>query len=163
MAVVGLAHARDREGDGDFLCGLHKDLLPPAASARQGWRRYHGPPYAYSQFRYGPEHQLHGEARGSWLTGTAAWSYYGACQWLLGIRPEYDGLRVDPRVPRRWQGFSVRRRFRGALYEIEVRNPRGAGGGVDRLVVDGRRVEGNVIPPFPGGTHRVLAIAGRRP
>ena len=97
-----------------------------------------------------------GEAKNSWLTGTAAWSYVAITQWILGIRPDHDGLRIDPCLPSSWDGFGARRRFRGATYEITVRGS----GRVGRLVVDGREVEGNVVPvAAPGSTVVVEAVA----
>jgi cellobiose phosphorylase len=93
-----------------------------------------------------------GEAKNSWLTGTAAWNFVAVSHWILGLRPEHDGLRVDPRLPADWAGYRATRRFRGATYEIEVRKAVGAAGRVDGLVVDGRRIEGNVVPPAAAGS-----------
>jgi cellobiose phosphorylase len=76
----------------------------------------------------GRDAATHGEAKNSWLTGTAAWNYVAITQWILGIRPEFDGLRVDPVIPSGWPGFTATRRFRGATYEITVRR-RGRGRG----------------------------------
>jgi cellobiose phosphorylase len=103
-----------------------------------------------------------GEGKNSWLTGTAAWSFVVASQYILGIRPEFDGLRVDPCVPRAWKGFTVVRKFRGVTYTIEVRNPKGLSKGVASLVVDGRKVAGNVLfPPADGrAAVRVEATLG---
>ena len=85
-------------------------------------------------------------------------------QGLLGIVPEYDGLRIDPCVPRSWKSFRVTRRFRDTVYEIEVRNPGGAGHGVRSLTVDGRELEGNVVPPQEGpGPVRVEVVLGYEP
>ncbi|HYZ97182.1 MAG TPA: glycosyl hydrolase family 65 protein, partial [Acidimicrobiales bacterium] len=92
-----------------------------------------------------------GEAKNSWLTGTAAWNFVAATQWILGIRPDHDGLRIDPCLPADWEGFTATRRFRGARYDITVRKPPGARGRVSRLVVDGRPVDGNLVPPAPEG------------
>src|SRR5262249_4087276 len=93
-----------------------------------------------------------GEAKNSWLTGTAAWNFVAISQWILGLRPEHDGLRVDPRLPADWEGYRASRRFRGATYEIEVRKAVGAGGSVNGLVVDGRHIEGNVVPAAAAGS-----------
>jgi cellobiose phosphorylase len=95
----------------------------------------------------------HGAAKNSWLTGTAAWSLVAVTQWVLGIRPDHDGLRVDPCLPAAWPGFTARRVFRGATYDIRVRKPVGGRGRVHRLVVDGVEVAGNLVP---------LAAAGAR-
>jgi cellobiose phosphorylase len=97
----------------------------------------------------GKDAPTHGEAKNSWLTGTAAWTYYAATQWILGIRAEYDGLRIDPVIPAKWKGFTVTRRFRGNTYRIEVKNPRSKQRGVRKLRVDGKDVAGNLLPVCP--------------
>ncbi len=112
-------------------------------------------PYVYAQMIAGRDAPTHGEAKNSWLTGTAAWNYAAITQWILGIRPELDGLRVDPCIPPEWEGFQAVRRFRGAVYTIHVRNPRRVSRGVSSLFVDGKRIEGSLIPIFSGGEHSV--------
>ena len=82
--------------------------------------------------------------RNAWLTGTAAWTYVAATQWILGIRPTYGGLQIAPALPSNWPGYTARRRFRGVTYEITVARA-GSGDGVE-LVVDGTRVAGDVVP-----------------
>ena len=115
-------------------------------------------PYVYAQMIAGRDAPTHGEAKNSWLTGTAAWNFVALTQWILGIRPDHDGLRIDPCLPREWAGFEATRRFRDATYRISVRKPAGAIGRVTLLVVDGRRVEGNLVPPAdPGATVTVDA------
>ena len=109
-------------------------------------------PYVYAQMVAGPQAERPGEAKNSWLTGTASWSHVAVTQYILGIRATLDGLVVDPCIPADWPSFSARREFRGATYEIEVQNPAGAGRGVRNLTVDGKSVVGHVIPPAPPGT-----------
>jgi cellobiose phosphorylase len=100
-----------------------------------------------------------GEAKNSWLTGTAAWAFVAATQGILGIRPEHDGLRVDPCIPHDWPGFHVTRRFRDVVHEITVENPHRLEGRVRSLVVDGRELDGNVVPlPRGRGPVRVRAV-----
>jgi cellobiose phosphorylase len=106
-------------------------------------------PYVFAQMIAGKDAPTHGEAKNSWLTGTAAWTYYTATQWILGIRAEYDGLRIDPVIPAKWKGFSIARRFRGNTYLIEVKNPNGKQRGVRSLLVDGERIATNVLPVCP--------------
>ena len=110
----------------------------------------------------GREAPTHGEAKNSWLTGTAAWNFVAVTQWILGIRPDHDGLRIDPCLPTDWPGFQAVRRYRGATYRISVQQPVGsAGGRVTRLVVDGRDVAGNVVPIAPPGAEvTVEAVVG---
>jgi cellobiose phosphorylase len=113
----------------------------------------------------GPQAARPGEAKNSWLTGTAAWNFVALSQWILGIRPEYDGLRIDPCIPAEWQGFTVERAFRGSRYRIRVANPRHLSRGVTSLRVDGREVAGNLVAPAGEGLHEVEAVLGegRRP
>jgi cellobiose phosphorylase len=116
-------------------------------------------PYVYAQMVAGKDAYKPGEAKNSWLTGTAAWNYYAITQFILGVRPDYDGLIVDPCVPKRWEGFTVHRKFRGADYNIVVSNPSKVSKGVKRILVDGK--EEKSIPVFPPGTkHKVEVILG---
>lgn len=116
-------------------------------------------PYVYAQMIAGKDAFKPGEAKNSWLTGTAAWNYYTITQYILGIRPAYNGLIVDPCITPEWDGFSVTRKFRGATYLIEVKNPNHSMKGVARITVDGKTVEGNLIPAMPaGGSHKVEVL-----
>jgi cellobiose phosphorylase len=117
-------------------------------------------PYVYAQMIAGPQAARPGEAKNSWLTGTAAWNFAALSQWILGIRPEYDGLRIDPCLPPDWEGFSVERVFRGCRYRVRVANPWHVSRGVACLRVDGREIEGSLVPPVEGGLHEVEAILG---
>jgi cellobiose phosphorylase len=101
-------------------------------------------PYVYAQMIAGKDAPTHGEAKNSWLTGTAAWNYVAITQWILGIRPAYEGLQINPIVPDSWPGFNIRRIFRGAAYEIDVQRV-GPGNDV-ALVVDGQPIEGDIVP-----------------
>ena len=107
-------------------------------------------PYVYSQMIAGADAVRHGEAKNSWLTGTAAWTFVNISQAILGIRPTYDGLSVDPCIPGAFGSFSVDRAFRGAVYHIRVEQPEGIQKGVAFMEVNGRRVDGNVIPVEDG-------------
>jgi cellobiose phosphorylase len=108
-------------------------------------------PYVYAQMIAGKEAAVPGEAKNSWLTGSAAWNYVAITQWILGIRPELDGLRVDPCLPSAWEGFRAVRRFRGASYDIRIRKAVGTTGRLSRLVVDGRELEGTLVAPAAPG------------
>jgi cellobiose phosphorylase len=107
-------------------------------------------PYVYPQNICGPLHPSFGLGRNAWLTGTAAWTYVAATQWILGIRPTYEGLRVAPVLPAAWPGFKAHREFRGTAYEINVR--RAAPGEAPAMIVDGAAVPGDVVPLPPPGT-----------
>ena len=119
---------------------------------------YECEPYVYAQNILGDEHPQFGLGRNSWLSGSAAWNYVAGTQYILGIRPEYDGLRVDPCIPAKWDGFRVRRRFRGAHYDIRVHNPAHVCKGVARMMLDGREVVGNLIPLEAGGGSHVVEV-----
>ncbi len=118
-------------------------------------------PYVYSQMIAGKDAATFGEAKNSWLTGTAAWTFLSISQAILGIKPALDGLVIDPCIPADMKGFTAVRRFRGATYRISVENPRGVQKGVKELRVNGRVVEGCLIPPAePGSTADVVAVMG---
>ncbi len=117
-------------------------------------------PYVYPQMIAGCDAATHGEAKNSWLTGTAAWTFYDVSQAILGIKPQYDGLQVDPCIPAEWKGFTVTRQYRGAVYEITVDNAAGVQKGVVSMEVDGKPVEGNIAPVFENGTHQVRVVMG---
>ena len=107
-------------------------------------------PYVYSQMIAGKDAPNFGEAKNSWLTGTAAWTFLNASQYILGIRPDYDGLIVDPCIPSFMDGFTAKRDFRGTTYHIEVENPDHVEKGVASVTVDGNAIEGNLIPVDAG-------------
>ena len=110
-------------------------------------------PYVYSQMIAGKDAPTFGEAKNSWLTGTAAWTFVSISQAILGIKPTLDGLEVDPCVPAALKEYEVQRRFRGALYEIRVDNPKGVQKGVCRVTVNGEIIRSRVLPVFPAGSH----------
>lgn len=117
-------------------------------------------PYVYAQMIAGKDAQRHGEAKNSWLTGTAAWNFAAVSQYILGIKPDYDGLVVDPCIPSNWDGFTLTRTFRNAVYNISVKNPNHVSKGVKALKIDGKETSGNKITPFDGGTHDVEVVLG---
>lgn len=103
-------------------------------------------PYVYAQMIAGKDAYCPGEAKNSWLTGTAAWNYFAVTQYILGIRPQYDGLLIDPCIPSDWKSFTVIRRFRGTTYEIKVSNRNGMMKGVKQIRIDGKSLSGNILP-----------------
>ncbi len=136
-------------GDGDLAYEDYRRILP---LRRTDSDRYLAEPYVYCQNVCGPTHPQFGLGRNSWLTGTASWTFVAVTQWILGIRPTLTGLRVAPVLPGAWPGFTARRVFRGAVYEISV------GRGEPSLVVDGVRLAGDVVPvALPGARVRVDA------
>ena len=116
-------------------------------------------PYVYSQMIAGKDAARFGEAKNSWLTGTAAWTFTNVSQYILGIRPEFDGLCVDPCIPDEIKEMKITRVFRGATYHITVKNPNGAEKGLKHLTVNGNDVKGNIIPYNPDcSEYNVIAV-----
>lgn len=117
-------------------------------------------PYCYPQNILGDEHPQFGLGRNSWLSGTASWTYQAATRFILGVRPDYDGLVIDPCIPSAWEGFEVTRNFRGATYQIKVSNPKHVCKGVTSLTVDGKSLTGNRAPLFTEGEHLIEVTLG---
>ena len=146
-------------GHGDRAFDLYSRIAP-------AWREeisdlHKMEPYVYSQMIAGKDAPHFGQAKNSWLTGTAAWNFYVISNYILGIKPDWDGLKIDPCIPHGWEGYQICRRFRGAVYEIDIQNPNHVCRGVRELTVDGKKVDGNVIPAFTdGGNHQVKVVLG---
>ena len=118
-------------------------------------------PYVYAQMIAGKDAGRSGEAKNSWLTGTAAWNFVAISQYILGITPDYDGLKIDPSIPAVWGSFTATRQFRNATYNITVQNPSHVCKGVKSVTVDGSAIEGNVVPVFGDGkAHEVVVVLG---
>jgi cellobiose phosphorylase len=152
--------------NGGIFC--HANTWAIIAAARLGWNErayqyyrqimpltrtdsnlYQAEPYVYCANICGPEHPQFGYGRNSWLSGTASWTYVAATQWILGIRPAFEGLQIAPRIPKEWPGFSARRIFRDVSYQIYVER-KGDGNNIT-LMVDGKPIVGNIVPfPAPG-------------
>ncbi len=146
--------AETRLGRGDQAFATYIRINP---SARENLADVHRcEPYVYAQMIAGADAPTHGEAKNSWLTGTAAWNYVAITQHILGIRPAYDGLMVAPVIPEAWKGFSASRLFQGVRYDITVKRV-GKGNRVE-LIVDGKAVAGNVIPKPGDGRNRVKVM-----
>lgn len=118
-------------------------------------------PYSYCQFIMGKDHSAYGRARHPFMTGTGGWAYFSATHYMLGLKPEFDGLRLDPCVPSEWTDFKVQREFRGATYQIHFTNPNGVMKGIKEITVNGSHIEGNILPVMPVGTvNHVEAMLG---
>ncbi|MCX7800547.1 MAG: hypothetical protein N2109_09420 [Fimbriimonadales bacterium] len=136
-------------GLADRAYETYRASMPAAYNDRAEVRQIE--PYVQGQTTYSGFSPRAGNCRTPWLTGAAAWAYFSATQAILGIRPELDGLRIDPCIPSSWPGFEATRRFRGCEYRIRVRRT-----GEPRLVVNGRTMEGNLVPPQSGPSCEVL-------
>lgn len=123
---------------------------------------YKSEPYVYAEYLVGPENPYrYGEGQFTWITGASGWAFMAATEWVLGARRDYDGLRIDPCLPSHWKKCSIRRPFRGDVYEIEIENPKGVERGVRELYVDGDLIRGNLVKPFGDGkTHNVRVVMG---
>jgi cellobiose phosphorylase len=142
-----IAIAEAKLGHGDLAFDYYQRINP---SARERLAHVHRcEPYVYAQMIAGRDAPMHGEAKNSWLTGAAAWNYVAVTQWILGIRPEHAGLRVDPCLPSTWDGYEAVRRFRGATYRIRVRRSHVS---ETRVVADGISCMGALVPPAPAGS-----------
>ena len=142
-------------GHGDRAHDYYLRINPSAREAIGDIHRCE--PYVYAQMIAGRDAATHGEAKNSWLSGTAAWNYVAITQWILGIRPDYEGLRIAPVIPESWPGFTATRVFRGVTYRITVR--RAGPGNTVSLLVDGQAVRGNMIPLSTAGRTEVQVEA----
>jgi cellobiose phosphorylase len=146
-------------GNGDRAFELYRKIAPAYLEEISEVHRME--PYVYAQMIAGRDAVRHGEAKNSWLTGTAAWNYIAITQSILGIQADFDGLRIDPCIPKDWNGFSIVREFRGNTFNIAISNPNGVSKGVASLTVDGKALEGNTIPVSgSGGTYQVEVVLG---
>lgn len=150
-------------GRGDEAVALYDAILPYRQNANMDVRG--AEPYAYVQFIYGRDHPMFGRAQNPWLTGTAGWMYTAVTKWILGVRPGLGGLVVDPCIPREWDGFTMRREWRGAVYVIDVRNPDRVGRGVVEVTIDRQQHDPALPIPIapPGSERRVTVTLGDTP
>lgn len=146
-------------GNGDRAYQYYNQINP--ASKNDIIDTFECEPYSYPQNILGDEHPQFGLARNSWLSGTSSWTYQAATKHILGIMPRYDGLEINPCIPKNWDKISVTRVFRGTTYLISIRNPKNICSGVTRLMVDGHLIDGNRAPVFSDGkTHKIEAVLG---
>jgi cellobiose phosphorylase len=146
-------------GDSERAYQAYKRICPPNRSEDPD--SYWAEPYVTPGNSDGPISPYYGRGGWTWYTGSAQWLHRVATNWLLGIRAELDGLRVDPCIPSEWDGFRMERSFRGTKYEIEVQNPLHVSRGIKMLTIDGECYAGNLIPDLTDGkTHKVVALMG---
>ncbi len=135
--------AETRLGHGDAAFDYYRRINPSAREQISDVHRCE--PYVYAQMIAGKDAPTHGEAKNSWLSGTAAWNYVAITHWILGIRPAHGGLKIEPVIPQTWDGFTATRVFQGVTYKINVTR-QGSGNSVS-LRVDGAAIEGSVVAP----------------
>ena len=145
-------------GRGDDAWSHYRKILPSYVEEKYS-TLHKVEPYVNCQMVAGKDAARPGEGKNSWLTGTAAWMWLTVSQYILGVKPDYDGLLIDPCVPNTAQEFSVKRKFRDAEYRIRISNPQGVNRGVLTIEVDGALIDGNVIPYSPG-SHEVTVTMG---
>ena len=131
-------------GNGNQAFDYYRAFMPSAYNTRAEVREIE--PYVHCQTTYATCNRNAGKSATPWLSGTASWSHHTAIQWILGVRPEIDGLRIDPCIPNTWPGFSMTRVFRGLTLKITVKNPRGVNKGVKTLRIDGKVITGDCAP-----------------
>ena len=145
-------------GRGDDAWAHYAKILPSYVEEdRQTLHKVE--PYVNCQMVAGKDAARPGEGKNSWLTGTAAWMWYTVSEFILGIKPDYDGLLIDPCLPKTAKEYTVCRKFRGADYQIHVLNPNGISKGVKSITLDGQQLDGQVVP-FSNGQHKVEVIMG---
>lgn len=145
-------------GRGDRAMKFYNALLPYNQNDKIEIRQ--AEPYAYCQFIMGKDHTAFGRARHPFMTGSGGWAYFAATRYMLGIRPDYEGLVVDPCIPAQWNEFEVSRIWRGAHYHIHVFNPKGVSKGVSTIELDGRPVDGMIPEQEAGTQHEVRVVMG---
>ena len=146
-------------GHGDRAFALYQKIAPAYLEEISEIHRLE--PYVYAQMIAGKDAIRHGEAKNSWLTGTAAWNYVAITQAILGIQPTYEGLKINPCIPSAWDAYTVSREFRGCSYQIEINNPNHVCQGIREIRVDGALINGNILPLFTdSNVHTVHVILG---
>ena len=147
------------DGNGDAAWDYFRKICPPYLEEISDLHKTE--PYVYSQMIAGKDAFKPGEAKNSWLTGTASWNFYAISQYILGIRTDFDGLLINPVIPEAWHGYTVTRKFRGATYRIEVTNPDHVSAGVKDLLLNGETLEGRLVPICEEGSlNHVKVVLG---
>ncbi len=145
-------------GRGDLAMKLYNDLLPYNQNDMIEIRE--AEPYSYCQFIMGRDHTAYGRARHPWLTGSGGWAYTAATKWILGVRPTYDGLIIDPCVPKNWTEFELTRQWRGATYKMKIKNPCGVEKGVKSILLNGKLAPTPIPPQAPQSVNEIVVTMG---
>jgi cellobiose phosphorylase len=131
-------------GRGNEAYDYYRKFMPSAYNTRAELRQTE--PYVYAQFTCSKYSPRYGSSRLPWLSGTASWAYYTAAQYILGIQPDYNGLRIDPCIPSGWKEINVSRNFRNMNFNITIKNKNSSQKGIKKLIFNGNAVDGNLIP-----------------
>ncbi len=158
-AATFMAVAYAKSGCGDKAYEAIRKIMP---NTQKDMDLYKTEPYALAEYLVGPENPYrYGEGAFTWITGSSGWSFMLATEWIMGARRDFDGLLIDPCIPKKWKKCSIRRPFRGDIYDIEIHNPKGKESGVKQILVDGQEIAGNVIIPIKDGkVHKVKVTLG---
>jgi len=153
--AVGLA----MHGYGDKAYEAARKIMP---NAQKDMELYKTEPYVFAEYLVGPENPYrYGEGAFTWITGSSGWQFMLGTEWIMGARRDFDGLRLDPCIPKKWKKCFIRRPFRGDVYEISIENPKGVEHGVQEVFVDGKEINGNLVTPFKDGkVHKVRVVMG---
>ena len=143
-------------GRGDYAFDYYSKICPSYLEDISELHKVE--PYVYCQMIAGKEAFKPGEGKNSWLTGTAAWNFYAITQYILGVKPAYDGLMINPCIPKEWKGFKLTRKFRGATYNISVENPNNISKGVDKILLNSKELDSNIIPIQKQNTQNEIII-----
>jgi cellobiose phosphorylase len=146
-------------GWGNAAYDLYRRFMPAAYNTKAEIRQIE--PYVYNQFinsKYSPRY---GAGRLPWLSGSASWAYYSVTQYILGVQPDYAGLRIDPCIPSKWKEITIARRFRNKILNIVIKNKNGVQKGVQKIIINGQEISGNLIPlTHMNDTNDVQVIMG---
>ncbi len=158
-AATFMTVALAMSGYGDKAHEAMRKIMP---NAQKDMEIYKTEPYVFAEYLVGPQNPYrYGEGAFTWITGSSGWQFMLATEWILGARRDYQGLRIDPCIPKKWKKCFIRRPFRGDIYDIEITNPFGKEHGVKQVFIDGKEIDGDLIVPFQDGRiHRVKVIMG---
>ena len=154
-------------GEGDQAFKYYSEIAPAFTEETSDIHKTE--PYVYGQMIGGKDAgsdigrpgNNFGQGKNSWLTGTAAWNMVAISQYILGLEPDFDGLRIDPSIPSAWDGLAATRKYRNATYDIKISNPDHISKGIKSVTVDGKAIDGNLLPVFAdGNTHSVEVVMG---
>ena len=154
-------------GEGDQAFKYYSEIAPAFTEETSDIHKTE--PYVYGQMIGGKDAgsdigrpgKNFGQGKNSWLTGTAAWNMVAISQYILGLEPDFDGLRIDPSIPSAWDGLAATRKYRNATYDIKISNPDHISKGIKSVTVDGKAIDGNLLPVFAdGNTHSVEVVMG---